>query len=376
MQITTFVLKVASRCNLDCTYCYVYNRADTQWLRQPKFMSPKVAHRAGEVIGEYCRSAGLAHVNVQFHGGEPLMLGEKRLEALIDAVRRGIGDVSTEISSAMQTNGLLLTESILEMLSDKKVGLYVSCDGPASASDLARIDHQARPVSDRLHQKLEMLAASKYHKIFQGFLCVINPQSDPKKVFAYLAGFHPKAIDFLLPLENHDTADFGPETRGLYALWLMKCFNAWITSPIKLRSRGFEQIVHAHLSQSNEDTDADFNAGSLVIECDGSIEADDTLKTTYDGAAVLGCDVFHHSIVDVLDVARFQDLTAADKPCSACQGCAHFHACRSGHLTHRYAAQNGFDNPSIYCAQNKQVIDHIGTTLLQFMQPEKEPAFV
>jgi uncharacterized protein len=30
-----FVLKVHSRCNLACTYCYVYQGADESWRRRP-----------------------------------------------------------------------------------------------------------------------------------------------------------------------------------------------------------------------------------------------------------------------------------------------------------------------------------------------------
>ncbi|MDJ0820637.1 MAG: radical SAM protein [Paracoccaceae bacterium] len=372
MKITTFVLKIASRCNLDCTYCYVYNRGDTQWRAQPKFMSPEVARRTGEAIGAYCREAGIDKVNVQFHGGEPLMLGPNRLASLIDAVYAGIGEDGVEVSSALQTNGLLLTEEILGLLHSRGVGLYVSCDGPAASSDATRIDHQGRPVSDRLHQKLEELSVSRYRDIFEGFLCVINADSDPKEVFTYLAGFRPKAIDFLLPLENHDTPGFGKVERDRYAVWLMKCFNAWITSPIKLRSRGFERIIQAQLGNSaGQDAEGE---GALVIECDGSFEADDTLKTAYNGAAVLDRAVFEHNVADVLEAPAFQTLLQAETPCQTCRECAYFQSCGGGHLSHRYANATGFDNPSVYCEQTQHLIDHIAATLNAFIQREKEAA--
>ena len=37
-----FTLKVVSRCNLDCRYCYVYNGADDSWRKQPAVMSDEV----------------------------------------------------------------------------------------------------------------------------------------------------------------------------------------------------------------------------------------------------------------------------------------------------------------------------------------------
>ena len=40
-EVTALVLKVASRCNLNCTYCYVYNQGDNTSRDQPHFMSPR-----------------------------------------------------------------------------------------------------------------------------------------------------------------------------------------------------------------------------------------------------------------------------------------------------------------------------------------------
>ena len=33
--INEFVIKVASRCNLDCDYCYEYNTGDNTWKSMP-----------------------------------------------------------------------------------------------------------------------------------------------------------------------------------------------------------------------------------------------------------------------------------------------------------------------------------------------------
>ena len=39
MQLDTVLLKVSSRCNINCSYCYVYHQGDTSWQRMPKHMS-------------------------------------------------------------------------------------------------------------------------------------------------------------------------------------------------------------------------------------------------------------------------------------------------------------------------------------------------
>jgi uncharacterized protein len=70
-----FILKVHSRCNLSCTYCYVYEMADQGWRSLPKRMSSGMANAAVERIAEHVKGHDLAHVDVILHGGEPLLAG-------------------------------------------------------------------------------------------------------------------------------------------------------------------------------------------------------------------------------------------------------------------------------------------------------------
>ena len=53
MFCTNIVLKVASLCNLNCTYCYVYNKGDESYKRQPKIMSEIVVEETLKNIKTY-----------------------------------------------------------------------------------------------------------------------------------------------------------------------------------------------------------------------------------------------------------------------------------------------------------------------------------
>ena len=44
------VLKIAQRCNLNCTYCYVYNRGDDSWRGRPPIISVDVIEAVGRRV--------------------------------------------------------------------------------------------------------------------------------------------------------------------------------------------------------------------------------------------------------------------------------------------------------------------------------------
>ena len=70
-----FVVKIHSRCDLSCDYCYMYEMADQSWRDQPMRMSPQIADRTAIRIGEHARAHQLPAVSLILHGGEPLLAG-------------------------------------------------------------------------------------------------------------------------------------------------------------------------------------------------------------------------------------------------------------------------------------------------------------
>src|SRR5580693_6073961 len=81
IPFSTFVVKVASRCNLNCSYCYMYNLADQTYRGQPAVMSGAVTAAMARRIASHASRHGVPSVHVILHGGEPLLLGRHRLAA-------------------------------------------------------------------------------------------------------------------------------------------------------------------------------------------------------------------------------------------------------------------------------------------------------
>src|SRR5580658_9757873 len=144
--VDTVLLKVASRCNLNCTYCYVYNMGDDGWRSQPKRMSEAVQAAVVKQLGDLVRLQGRPF-SVVLHGGEPLLLGAPRLERLLSRLRAALPG---ECGLHLQTNGVLLDDTILDICAHHSVGISVSLDGPEDVNDRFRVDLRGRGSQARV----------------------------------------------------------------------------------------------------------------------------------------------------------------------------------------------------------------------------------
>src|SRR5215469_9435864 len=97
-----FVIKLHSRCNLACRYCYVYELADQTWRSRPRTMSPAVVSMAALRIAEHARAHDLDAVRVIFHGGEPLLAGPGPLIEALRKIRAEV-DARVRVDSWVQT---------------------------------------------------------------------------------------------------------------------------------------------------------------------------------------------------------------------------------------------------------------------------------
>ena len=138
-----FLLKVHSRCNLACDYCYMYEMADQSWRERPYRMSAAVVERTAARIGEHVRAHGLSSIDVVLHGGEPLLAGPDLIGDVAAAVRDSVGP-GVEVRLTAQTNGVRLA-SYLELFDELDVRVGVSLDGDATANDRHR-RHCCRPA--------------------------------------------------------------------------------------------------------------------------------------------------------------------------------------------------------------------------------------
>ena len=139
MFCTSLVVKVASRCNLNCTYCYVYNKGDDSYLKQPKIMDSITVKKLLNNILDHCKKNDLEKFLIVFHGGEPLLTGVEFYINFVKDYENIFQNSNKTIDFVMQTNGVLLDENNLNILKSLNIHIGISLDGTIESNNRNRI---------------------------------------------------------------------------------------------------------------------------------------------------------------------------------------------------------------------------------------------
>ena len=355
-----FILKVHSRCNLSCTYCYVYEMADHGWPSLPRRMDTAIAAKVADRIGEHARAHDLPGVEVILHGGEPLLAGAGWLTELARMLR---ARVPAQVNIGVQTNGTLLRPRMLQTLKQLGIGIGVSLDGDAEATGRHRLYPSGRNSFDAVADGLRLLGSPGFREIYSGILCTIDVQNDPVATYEALLEFRPPAVDLLLPHANWSC----PPPGSGYADWLIAVFERWYSAPEQeTRIRLFAELIQLVLGNPGAVEGLGLGPSTLiVIDTDGSIKQLDSLSSAYEGAAETGL----HVSTDAFDAALGHPTTVArqigvDALSAQCQQCPVRRVCGGGLYPHRYRSGAGFRHPSVYCADLMKLITHVSGRVL------------
>jgi uncharacterized protein len=350
-----FIMKVHSRCNLACSYCYVYEMADQAWRDLPRRMSSATAAKAVERIAEHAAEHRLDSVDVILHGGEPLLAGADWLASLVGSLRDLL---SAQVNVSVQTNGTLLTRPMLKTLKSLGVSIGVSLDGDAEATGRHRVYPNGRNSFDSVADGLSLLDSPEFRECYRGILCTIDTHNDAVATYEALLKFSPPALDLLLPHANWNCPPPGAD----YADWLIAVFERWYSAPRQeTRIRLFSELIQLVLGQPGAVEGLGLLPSTLiVVDTDGSIKQLDSLSSTYPGAADTGLHITSNTFDDALDlpttVAR---QIGADALSPQCRDCPVMEICGGGLYPHRYRKGTGFRNPSVYCEDLLRLITHV-----------------
>ncbi|WP_375459851.1 cyclophane-forming radical SAM/SPASM peptide maturase YhhB [uncultured Enterovirga sp.] len=361
MRIDTVLLKVVSRCNLDCSYCYVYNMGDESWRSMPKRMLPATQALVAQQLGRLAIEQD-GPFAVVLHGGEPLLLGTKGLRSLLESLRDAL---PASCTVAIQTNGVLLNEALLDLCAGFGVSLSVSLDGPAAVHDKHRVDRGGRASHTRVVAGLSKLRAHpKAHELFSGVLAVVDPDSDPEQVYDYFRGLQVPSVDFLYRDGNRAKLPYGKA--GLesteYGRWMAVVLHRYMTDTNPPRIRVLDDLIKLVLGGAGAKEGVGItDFGILIIDTDGSITKNDTLKSTPSGDRFdSNWTVEANDLNRIVQSREFLTYHKMQRPSSSiCKACPELSVCGGGMLSHRYDGDTGYDNPTVFCSDQKLLIGRL-----------------
>ncbi len=362
--ISEYVVKVASRCNLNCDYCYEYNSGDNSYLKQPRFISNKTFKLLCHRIYEHSQEHSLESINIGFHGGEVFLIGKSRLRELLQIITDELS--SLDISLNFQTNGTLLTLEILEILdnSDIDISIGLSIDGHKLANDKHRLTTKGNSSFNETIEAINLIK-NNYHHLLGGVLAVIDTENNPKEIFDFFIDQGIQNFDFLFP-DAHWSKPPTNNTGVSYANWLIEIYKLWLNNDDKhITIPILESLVRKSLGGKSLNelfTHEDINL--MTISTDGEYQGLDVLKTVGQEYYKTNMYVNTHSINDALKVSHLQyRFQGRDQLSEQCLKCTYSNICCGGYFPHRFSKSNKFKNPSVYCSDLFELCKYIDNDL-------------
>ena len=300
---------------------------------------------------------------VVLHGGEPLMMGARRLEFLLASLRDGL-PVHYPIS--IQTNGMLLTREVADLCSRYRVSVSVSIDGPKSVNDLFRLGKKSESTHDSVVAGINVLRQHPDSAfLYAGLLSVINPESTPIAIYDYLKSLEAPSIDFLYRDGNHSHMPYGKKSFESieYGDWLARLLDVYLADPAPPRIRFLDDIIKLSLGGHGvKEGLGDAEYGIAIIETDGTISKNDTLKSSFNGADKFteSWSIKFNELADVFRSHEFKGYHYLQRPTSnICKDCSYLLICGGGMPLHRWKIGFEYDNPSVYCNDQKILISKV-----------------
>lgn len=362
------IVKLTAVCDIDCSYCYMFNQADRTFERMPARMALPTALCLLDRICDYHPRGEPEPFSIVLHGGEPMLWPDASFAELLSqvAMRREQG---WNLDVAIQTNLVQpIAPQLLALFREHRVSLGVSLDGPGELNDAVRVDKRGRGTYARVMANVERMLADGDGGLIGGFLAVANPSLPPAEFLAWVCSLPVSRVDVLWPIEFNWRQPPWPlgasrayAAAPRYGTWYAELFRAWwaLDDP-GVTIRLFNNLLHVALGgQGHIDALVNDSYNMFVVNTDGSYEYPDYLRVAGDGSA---CTSFHISTDGIAALAAdplfARLLKLRDELPAKCTGCRHRLICGGGFLPGRSDAKDGIaQRESVLCADQMHFFD-------------------
>jgi uncharacterized protein len=338
------ILQSTGFCNMDCTYCYLPDRANS---RQTMNLST-VADVARLIFTRHLLKHDL---DIVWHAGEPLTLKPdyyRQAIRIIEAVRPP--DIA--VHYGVQTNGTLINDAWVDLFEEHRVTVGISLDGPRDLHDQHRKYRSGTGSHDRVVAGIAKLQARNYPFHFIG---VVTAQTLPRAadLLAHYRSFHPTAfglnIDELEAQNLHSSLGEDVTTERFEQFIAELLQDGARQDGLSVIIRDFQRTMSSLISGTPEDNDQVIPLRMLNVAHNGDISTFSPELLALDAASrqrfifgnVHRCDALTDILNDERFVAAHREIRSGVDRCA--RECEYFQYCGGGAPVNKLSEKGTMD---------------------------------
>jgi len=263
-QMTALIKPASSMCNLNCSYCFYCDEAESRNKNNAAYMNAETVKNLVSKMFDFCGDNSV--LTFMFQGGEPILAGLEFFRNFVETAEEFKTDGS-RINYSLQTNGTLIDDEFCKFFKENDFLIGVSVDGNKELHDKNR----SKSFDDAM-KGIELL---KKHGVCFNILSVITSQTDASMLFDFYMrnDFRDVQPIYCLDPLSGEKADYSLSAKQL-ARFKKRLFNLWFNEVSKgnhFYVRDFDNLLSLLTKGVAEQCGASGRCNAqLVVESDGT----------------------------------------------------------------------------------------------------------
>ncbi|MCX6178597.1 MAG: radical SAM protein [Chlorobiales bacterium] len=350
----TVVVRISSRCNLACDYCYA--KTSNASGSTSSFMASETA----SLVCEQFLSLPVKQVDFNWHGGEPLLSDPTVLRNALQTQHRLLMGGSAPATNKVQTNGTRFSDEWLSLLCEYPIDIGISLDGPARFHNRHRSVTDERPSSCHDDVMANMAKLRQIGLPF-GTLLVITEDmaAAAKEIFDFVTD-EQLSVDLLPCFCQGPLGEVVPPSIHPYSLarFVKEYFDQWIRHPDPPTCRILEDMLGGIIGIKPSTCAYRHHCHAFYsVDTDGRLYPCDLFLGQPD--MCLG-DLHSESLLSILRSPRtaaiLSSITTLPDDCNKCNWLA---ACGGGCSAHRIGRTLDSAGRYYFCGARKSIFQHL-----------------
>lgn len=358
----TVIVKGTNGCNLACSYCSLGRKTEFQYADTERMTD--IFIYSCEVAVRHCEK----QINFILHGGEPTLIDAAIYQKAVDTVRHYFPDMKIVLS--MQTNGWVLSDTMLQFIKDYDVHIGISLDGSAKIHDLER-----KSASDELTYQRVIANMEKLRTENIGVSCLmVLTRNAFREGYEFVHYFAQKGIHLKInPLLNYGEVYEHPELSlnlGDYAKYLIGLYEYVIENDIQVQIAPIDHILQAIINHD------DIHECSFSNRCNQNFLCIDLYGDIYPCGKFSDMKKYklgnvQDKQINIFDSHVLKELVArrnSNKP-EKCNKCKYVHLCHAG-CNAEACIDGDISKPPVLCTDYQMLFEYFHKDGLKVLKRE------